>query len=230
MSCYINELIKSDQYERNGDEDQSVPTTSVLEVNDDNVAEPTVEKDDSFQATDKEIKYKTIELEANVSDSKIPTGMNSDIVIESEQSNELNVEELHIEKVDKTESQSNPSENQGNCSIMSTVKNDNDIQESTAAAPEKLIQDMSILNITEKNSKNFNSSVVLNKHTDSLRNLMLYDSNTDNESDNSDFEKDWQLHVLNNPDTGSSEDSESDSNESLGSSDGGSIIDMKKEL
>lgn len=226
MSCCINELIKSDQYERNEDEDQSVPTTSVLEVNDDNVAETTNKKDDSFQATDKEIEYKTIELEANVSDSKIPTGMNSDIVIESEQLNELNVE------VDKTESQSNPTKNQGNCLIMSmsTVKNVNDIQESTSAAPEKLIQDLSILNITEKNSKHFNSSVVLNKHTDSLRNLMLYDSNTDNESDNSDFEKDWQLHVLNNPDTGSSEDSESDSNESLGSSDGSSIIDIKKEL
>lgn len=230
MSCSNGEVTNiDDQSEINEHEAQSLSNTSKLEINDDNVAETTIEKDDSFQPTDKEIKYKTVELEMNVSKSKMSTNLNSDTITKTEQLNEPNVEGLPIEKVDKTVSPTTSAEVSKICSIINTINNVNEVQESSSTAPETLIQDMRILNITEKNNKNINSSVVLNKHTESLRNLMLYDSNTDNESDNSDFEKDWQLHVLNNPDTGSSEDSESDSNESVESSDGSSI-DIEKEL
>lgn len=226
MSCCNKEITKSDdQCEMNENEAQSLTNT---ELNDDNVAETSTKKDDSSQPADKEIKYKTVELEVDVSDSKTLANMSSvvDIPRESEQLNELNVAEVPIEKVDKAVPESKEPKVNSNAHTASNIE----IPEASSTSSEILIQDMSILNINEKNNRNRNSSVVLNKQTDSLRNLMLYDSTTDNESEDSDFEKDWQLHVLNNPDTGSSEDSESDSNESLGSSDGSSIIDIEKEL
>lgn len=105
--------------------------------------------------------------------------------------------------------------------------------ESPSAVSEGLAQDINKLGISEsftQNNKKAYSSCVLNKQTDSLRNLMLYDS-TDNESDDSDFEKDWQLHVLNSTITiESSDDSESDSNESLESSDDQNETDRNVEL
>lgn len=75
---------------------------------------------------------------------------------------------------------------------------------------EALVEDMGILEISEKNNKKSQSNVVVNHQTDSLKNLLSYESSSD-ESDESDFEADWQVQMLNDTESGdSSEDSESD--------------------
>lgn len=124
-----------------------------------------------------------------------------------------NVETQSPQEVSKTSAEivsADPVLNELN-SISSTdcVAKGNEAKISTSTESEALAQDMSTLGIAEPNNK-FHSGVILNQQTDSLKNLMFYES-SDDESDDSDFETNWQLHMLNDTESAeSSEDGETD--------------------
>lgn len=88
-----------------------------------------------------------------------------------------------------------------------------DVQQSTSTDTESLVKDIGSLEIAEQvvqNNRSIEAAVILNKQTDSLRNLMLYESSE--ESDDSDFERDWQIQTMHTPViSGSSKDNDSDS-------------------
>lgn len=92
--------------------------------------------------------------------------------------------------------------------LIDSANNANGPQVSSTVT-ETLLEDMSILGISDSN-KTIHSKVVINHQTDSLKKLWSYQSSSD-ECDESDFEADWQLEMLNDTDSAdSSEDSGND--------------------
>lgn len=99
------------------------------------------------------------------------------------------------------------------------IENINDkSKESPLTVPDTLVQDISKLDIAENQATNKSKlgySVVINQESDSLRNLWLYESS----DEDSDYEKNWQLHMLKKKRAETFTDSESDSSESFESTD-----------